>query len=508
MSSRRLNLAAATCLALLTACGGGGGDSSGTPQGATASAQLAQQCAPSNIFAPGPYSGSLDIEKRWVRAYMDEAYLWQDEIPNVDSADPQFNTVYAPYSLNQYFMALLVTPKDRFSFMYPTAEWRQLAGAGIQAGYGIEWMIGSPTPPRDIRIAYIQPGSPAADAGLQRGDQLLSADGASADASDTDPADATRQRAMFPSTAGESHLLNFTRSGVGTVSAPLTAANVTMTPVPLASVITAADGAQVGYLVFHDHVAPAEAQLIEAINTLRAANVTELVLDIRYNGGGYLYIASQLAYMIAGPGRTGGKVFERYNFNAKRAAETQSASSRLGFLSTSCLLDANYNCTSQAPLPTLDLPRVHVITRAGTCSASEAIINGLRGADVDVRQIGSTTCGKPYGFTARDNCGISYFPIEFQGVNDKGFGDYANGFTPAGSGPTGVPGCVVADDLSKPLGDPTEGMLAAALAYRINGSCPAASLGSGRARALSAAAESGFMLRGPGRENRLLVPQR
>lgn len=508
MSSRRLNLVATTCLALLTACGGGGGDSSATPQLDTGSAQFAQQCAPSNDFATGPHTGSLDVEKRWVRAYIDEAYLWQDEVPNIDSGDPLYSTVYAPYSLNQYFMALLVTPKDRFSFMYPTAAWRQLAGAGVQAGYGIEWMIGSNTPPRDIRIAYIQPGSPAAGAGLQRGDQLVSADGVSADVNETDPADAARLRAMFPSSAGEAHLLDFTRSGVGTVSASLTAANVTVTPVPLASVITAADGAQVGYLVFHDHMAPAEAQLIAAINTLRAANVTELVLDIRYNGGGYLYIASQLAYMIAGPSRTGGKVFERYTFNSKRLAETQSDSSRLGFLDTSCILDANYNCTHQAPLPTLDLPRVHVITRSGTCSASEAIINGLRGADVDVRQIGSTTCGKPYGFTARDNCGISYFPIEFQGVNDKGFGDYANGFTPAGSGPTGVPGCVVADDLSKPLGDPTEGMLAAALAYRINGSCPAAPMGSGRARALSAAADGGFMLRGPGRENRILVPKR
>ncbi|HET7795025.1 MAG TPA: S41 family peptidase, partial [Rhizobacter sp.] len=357
----------------------------------------------------------------------------------------------------------------------------------------------------NIRIAYVQPGSPAAAAGLRRGDTLVSADGASADAASGSAADDTRQLAMYPMSTGESHQLVFTRAGTaGTISAPLTSASVTMTPVPLDTVITTGNGTQVGYLVFHDHVAPSEAQLIAAINRLRAANVSELVLDLRYNGGGYLYIASELAYMVAGPTRTANKVFERTVYNAKRVAENSSSSSRMGFASSSCIMDANYRCTNVAPLPTLDLGRVHVITRAGTCSASEAIINGLRGADVDVRQIGSTTCGKPYGFTAQDNCGISYFPIEFKGVNDKGFGDYASGFVPGGSGATGVPGCAVADDLSKPLGDLSEGMLAATLDYIATGTCPAAP-SSGLERPQQLQADKGLMRRGPQRENRLSV---
>ncbi len=92
-------------------------------------------------------------------------------------------------------------------------------------------------------------------------------------------------------------------------------------------------------------------------------------------------------------------------------------------------------------------------------------------------QIGSATCGKPYGFYPQDNCGTTYFTIQFVGVNDKGFGDYTDGFRPAntaGSGDARVPGCSVADDFSRELGDPLEGRLAAALAYRQSGSCPAA----------------------------------
>jgi hypothetical protein len=97
---------------------------------------------------------------------------------------------------------------------------------------------------------------------------------------------------------------------------------------------------------------------------------------------------------------------------------------------------------------------------------------------VKVIQIGATTCGKPYGFFPADNCGTTYFAIQFQGVNDKGFGDYADGFVPGGVNP----GCVVGDDFTQPLGNPAEGRLAAALAFRTSGACPiaAAPLAEGR----------------------------
>jgi hypothetical protein len=194
-------------------------------------------------------------------------------------------------------------------------------------------------------------------------------------------------------------------------------------------------------------------------------------------------------------------VFEQLSYNSKRSAEN----SRTPFYAESCLL-SGAKCTDERPLPSLNLGRVFVLTQSGTCSASEAIINGLRGVDVEVIQIGGTTCGKPYGFTAKDNCGISYFPIEFVGVNAKGFGDYADGFTPGGgSGPRQLPGCAVADDFERALGDPAEAMLAAALAYRANGQCPA---NSGLSKAMASARTEGQLAltprRSPARENRIL----
>ena len=140
--------------------------------------------------------------------------------------------------------------------------------------------------------------------------------------------------------------------------------------------------------------------------------------------------------------------------------------------------DARFLRRRGQPLPTLNLPRVFVLTGPTTCSASESIINSLRGVDVEVIQIGSTTCGKPYGFYPQDNCGTTYFTIEFKGVNAQGFGDYTDGFAPTnapGLGGTRVPGCSVADDFTHALGDPAEARLAAALAYRLGPGCPAPS---------------------------------
>jgi carboxyl-terminal processing protease len=161
----------------------------------------------------------------------------------------------------------------------------------------------------------------------------------------------------------------------------------------------------------------------------------------------------------------------------------------------------------------LDLPRVFVLTTSATCSASESIINALRGVEVQVIQIGSTTCGKPYGFFPHSNCGTTYFSIEFQGLNAKNFGDYADGFTPANALArvgVSVTGCAVSDDFNHPLGDPSEAMLAAALGQRAGGNCPAPAssitvdgVAKSRLGGNISSTDSG-MLKSPERQNRLL----
>ncbi len=497
----RLAVAGAVAILVLQACGGGGGSDSGgstPPPSGSGSASVAQQCSPNNLEAAASLrTASLTTEKTWVRAYMDEAYLWRDEVPTVDASAPQYSGTDVGTALDAYFTALL-TPKltasgkykDQFSFVMSTREWNALSDSGVVLGYGVEWHLKSATPPRQIQVAYVEPNSPAAAAGVRRGDTLVTADGVSADDGTASGVNVLNE-ALFPTRTATSHRLVLTPSGGGTRDVTLVSGNVTKTPVLQTQVITAADNAKVGYMVFNDHVAPAEAQLITAMQNFKTQGVSDLVLDLRYNGGGYLFIASELAYMIAGPDATTGKTFEQLRFNSRRTSDNASSAAKTEFYNTSCNL-VNGNCSgTPQPLPTLNLKRVFVLAQEGTCSASEAIINGLRGVDVQVVLVGGTTCGKPYGFTGKDNCGYSYFPIEFVGTNNKGFGDYADGFVAAGTGATGVPGCSMIDDFSRELGDTSERMLAAALQYRANGTCPVKPLGSSdRATALSARASS------------------
>ena len=131
-------------------------------------------------------------------------------------------------------------------------------------------------------------------------------------------------------------------------------------------------------------------------------------------------------------------------------------------------------------------------------------MNGLAGAGIQVIQIGATTCGKPYGFLPQDNCGVTYFAVQFKGVNQAGYGDYAGGFVP-GAGPGGnqFAGCMVADDFTQLLGDPAEARLASALQFRKTGRCAAAASSGVNTAALVSASEPTLM-RSFVRENRLI----
>ena len=181
--------------------------------------------------------------------------------------------------------------------------------------------------------------------------------------------------------------------------------------------------------------------------------------------------------MVANPVNTAGRIYELSQWNDKHPSVdpvTGQPIQAMPFFDRTIGFDS---LPSNQPLPNLGLSRVFVITGTASCSTSEAFMNSLRGVGIEVIQIGSTTCGKPYGFYARENCGTAYFTIQFRGVNDIGFGDYTDGFSPANAGVQGttVPGCSVGDDFSALLGDPNEARLAAALQYRTSQTCPAAS---------------------------------
>ncbi len=517
------------CLAILSGssmlagCGGNSGGNSITsvtwvPGVFTASSTFANKCAtPRTGFDPytgmryPDVQGSTLLENNFLRSWTNELYLWYNEVPDLDPAR---------YPTPNYFDLLktsATTPsgnaKDRFHFTYPTFQWDALSQSGVSAGYGAEFLVVATKPPRLVVVAYTDPNTPATNLAqpISRGAQVVTVDGVDAvNASDATSV-ATLNAGLFPSSAGVSHTFGILDLGAAVPrNVTMVSANVTETPVQHVSTFPSASGT-VGYMLFNDHIATAEQELIAAFQQLASAHVADLVLDVRYNGGGYLDIASEVGYMIAGPATTTGKTFEKTVFNAKyptRDPVTGQTITPVPFHSTS----QGFSGPSGQPLPTLNLSRVAVLTGANTCSATESIINSLRGVNVTVVLVGATTCGKPYGFYPQDNCGTTYFSIEFKGVNDQGFGDYPDGFSPVnGTGTIGVtvPGCAVADDFEHALGDPLESRLAAALGYLTDATCPAPSTSPtiGRSSVMAARARAlaeGVFYKSPFRENRIL----
>ena len=512
----RALLTASVSTLLLASCGGGGGSSSSTPAPVAVTTPPPVAATPPVVTTQAPVfsanvfededdfvaqcetprtgtdpatnrafvdrAGSELLEKFWMRSWNDRTYLFYDEVTDVDPAGINPNTG-AEYTRLEYFDILrtfATTPsgkqRDEFHFTQDTAERFQRVSTGSSAGYGAQYAFLASAPPRDLRVAFTEEGSPFANADVVRGAKILTINGLDAvNGNEIDGLNA----GLFPSEAGIETTFEFEdTAGAAPRTVTVTSAVIASDPVFETRVIEQGDD-RVAYMAFNTFgTVIAQDRLFEEFNTLADAGIDDLVLDLRYNGGGFIDIAAQLGYMIAGD-QTAGQTFNLDQFNDKnptfdpvtgaRIAPTPFHDTTLNFQNTS--LDPGL------PLPTLNLNRVFILSTAGTCSASELVINSLRGIDVEVILVGDTTCGKPFGFYTTDNCGVSYSTVQIQAVNAKGFGDYADGFTPgqAGSNAFGVivDGCRIDDDFSAQLGDTDEALLNGALTFRSTGSCPA-----------------------------------
>ena len=355
---------------MLAGCGGGDSTSPPvtTPPGGTtykpgeflAASTFAAQCkTPRTGTDPStgkPYpdkAGSTTLENYWLRSWTNDLYLWYSEIPDSDPA--LTNDTLAYFDL---LKTSATTPsgaaKDKFHFTYNTADWIALSGSGQELGYGVDWEVDAPSTTRRYTPAYVEPGSAAATAGIIRGMKVLLTDSVDVVNDNTSAGVDKILEAIYPSVSGGVHQMRFTNPATSAVlNVTLTAAVVTSDPVPIASTINTPVG-KVGYLLFNSHNAPAEARLVTAINTLKAAGIQDLVLDLRYNGGGYLDIANELAYMIAGPAQTAGKTFESIQFNSKHPVTDPVTGAPITpdkFLTTT----QGFSLSSGAALPTLDL---------------------------------------------------------------------------------------------------------------------------------------------------------
>ena len=412
---------------LLSACGGGDGGSGGG-SGVTGSCSASEQ-------------------KDWLAAYMADWYFWYRLAPQPDAS--AFSTVQALYSALLYTGSSPTFPTDRWSYVQSTDAFNRFFGDGATLGYGVSVagleLLRNPALPLYVR--YVEAASPAAAQGVSRGDQVLSINGRNVG----ELIAADDFSALTPQNAGDALTLVLRRQGTDR-SVVLTAAVFSLTPVTGADIITTAGGQRVGYISVKDMVSQALAPYDAALTRWRDAGVQQVVLDLRYNGGGLVSTGATLASYLVGPGGAGLN-YATLLFNDRHSA-------------------SNSNFRFSAPAAMLTLPRVIVLMGRRTCSASEQLIQGLRGAGVDVVAIGETTCGKPVGFQPREHCGQTYSAVNFESVNQRGDGRYFSGLAPT---------CAVAEDFSVAQGGAADPLMRAARAVADTGSCPAATAGAGGA---------------------------
>jgi hypothetical protein len=414
---------------LLAACGGGGDDTGTAP----------------------PLSCSVAGQQDWLQTYMDDWYFWYALSPKPSPA--AFGTVAG------YFDALIyrgggqipgatagtLWPSDRYSGYQSTESFNRFFGDGQTLGYGVAVAgleVTEPTrlPDEPLWVRYIEPLSPAAAAGVVRGDRVMSINGVAAGTLIS----ANNFAALTPDATGE-RLTLVLRNAVGADrTVALTAAVYGLTPVQNAGVVQTQNGRSIGYVTVKDMISQAQTPLANAFANFKANNVQELVLDLRYNGGGLVSVGGDVASYAAGS-RGGGQLFARLLYNDKRSANNSEF--RFG-----------------DPAAWAGFSKVYVLAGPRTCSASEQVINGLRGVGVNVIAIGDTTCGKPVGFLPQGNsCGTTYSVVNFESVNARNEGRYFDGFQAT---------CLVAERFDLPIGSIADPLLVAAAHHADNGACP------------------------------------
>ncbi len=417
-ASRAPRLAALGLLLLLPGCGGSPTESDDSgPTGSASCGTVGQ-----NTF---------------VRDTLQNIYFWYRELPTVDPARST--------SPEAYLEAVRYKPLDT-SFSYITGKAADTAFYSDSQfiGYGLSSIQTSAT---EVRLAQVFPDSPASEIGLQRSDYLLTINGrAIADLIRTGETSSI----FGPTEIGVPAEVTWRRrdgsQGTGTMRKRL----VTIPTVSDTRVVS--QGSQrVGYIHFRNFVQPSTAALNTAFASLKAAGANELVLDLRYNGGGLVSVAQHLGGLIGGV-RTNNEVFVEYFHNDK---------------------NANRNTVGRFPSPAnaLDLSRLVIVTTRSSASASEAMINSLR-PFITVTVVGNTSYGKPVGQYGYDFCEKVMYPVAFQVRNARGQGDYFGGI-PAD--------CAAADDIDHQLGDTAEASFAEGLSFLRTGRCSGSASSAARA---------------------------
>lgn len=406
---------------LLLLIGCGGGSTSSTGSGGNPVAICQQNTVNAKIYCA--------LEKN---------YLWYKDLPS--------NVNPSAYSSPFALLEAVKASYDRYSFIMTEQDYYDRYVNATFFGYGF---ASQPNADNSAYVvSYVYDDGSAAENSLRRGDRIIEIEGVSVTewlqrlAAGT----VTNDDIFGENKEGVMRQFVWQKPNGDIVTADFIKGNVTTNTV-LHSEVQVRGEQRIGYLVFNSFIELSEAELEQAFRGFSQQNINEIVLDLRYNGGGLIRVANQLASHIALPSLLN-KVFVKFQYNDKNSSKNTTTLFSLGQGNTA-----------------LNLPRVVVLTTAASCSSSELVINSLA-PFIDVVQIGETTCGKPVGQQPELIEGYFLFAINFQTVNALDQGAYFDGL---------VPNCRVGDQVVGDWGVSEDPLLAEALYYLEHEQCSAAS---------------------------------
>ncbi len=381
-----------------------------------------------NSLVPTNGSSLAERLKDSTLLYTKDIYLWSDKIPATfdarSYADPAaIMTAIRPYAIEPGFTASV----DRWSFAVKQQEWDNVS-SGVSEDFGLTVFFRQEG---DLRVRAVEEASAAGRAGVRRGWRITSIAGNNT---------ITTANASFVVQnvyQSKSTAFTFQKPDGSAVNLTLTAGTYQENPVLLDSVYNVG-GKKLGYLVFNSFLGDTAAvyrSFDRTFNRFSSEGVQDVVVDLRYNGGGYVTVAEKLANYLA-PVAANGGVMMTQKFNARYTSYNSTKTFR-----------------KNGPL---NLNRIFFIVGSGTASASELLINSLK-PYMDVILLGpSKTHGKPVGYFPIPVGDWYIFPVSFLTVNKAGEGNYYNGFALNNQ---------VADGLDKDWGDLSESALASAVKY-------------------------------------------
>jgi carboxyl-terminal processing protease len=382
---------------------------------------------------PDPLPGSTLAQRARDDLYelMDIMYLWNNKIPTVKLSEYD-----GPDDLLE---ALRYLPKDKWSFVADYDAFMASMG-GSFVGHGIRMGLDDAN---NVRVVSLYTASDLWPKGVRRGWIVKEVNDTPLAPIFTNP---TEYNALLGApTAGVTNKFLFVRPDGTEVTYSSTKKDMIINSVTAATVLDLTSG-KTGYLCFETFIEPSEAELNEAFADFKANNITDLIIDLRYNGGGYMNIAQQLSSLVLDKADTT-KVCYKLKYNSTVSAEW----------------NETYKFTkTDNPL---GLDRVVFITTRNTASASEVVINSLE-PYIQVYLVGDSTHGKPAGMnlwgypfprTSTDQPDYKYVfaPITFEYVNSIDYGGFYEGMGPD---------VKTIDDITRDFGDPEEASLKAAIA--------------------------------------------